>query len=67
MELSVEPRLGKMVLYGVLFKCLDPIVTIACMLSYRDPCKWTILFRQREREGVGRREGERENEGLTKI
>ena len=38
-SLSVLPHLAKMVLYGVLFRCLDPVVTIACALSYRDPCK----------------------------
>ncbi|XP_065188763.1 3'-5' RNA helicase YTHDC2-like isoform X2 [Sycon ciliatum] len=35
--LSVEPRLGKMVLYSVLFCCLEPVVIIACALAYRDP------------------------------
>uniref|UniRef100_A0A8D3AHL2 RNA helicase n=1 Tax=Scophthalmus maximus TaxID=52904 RepID=A0A8D3AHL2_SCOMX len=36
-ELSVEPHLGKMVLCAVVLKCLDPILTIACTLAYRDP------------------------------
>ncbi|KAM6391605.1 3'-5' RNA helicase YTHDC2 [Rhynochetos jubatus] len=36
-ELPVEPHLGKMVLCAVLLKCLDPILTIACTLAYRDP------------------------------
>ncbi|KAM3874374.1 LOW QUALITY PROTEIN: 3'-5' RNA helicase YTHDC2-like [Diretmus argenteus] len=35
--LPVEPHLGKMVLCAVVLKCLDPILTIACTLSYRDP------------------------------
>ena len=38
-DLPVEPRFGKMVLYGVLLKCLDPILTIVCALAYRDPCE----------------------------
>nr|CAD7456186.1 unnamed protein product [Timema tahoe] len=36
-DLPVEPRLGKMVLYSVVLKCLDPVLTIVCCLSYRDP------------------------------
>ncbi|KAM3842980.1 3'-5' RNA helicase YTHDC2-like [Diretmus argenteus] len=36
-DLPVEPHLGKMVLCAVVLKCLDPILTIACTLSYRDP------------------------------
>ncbi|NXF10314.1 YTDC2 helicase, partial [Smithornis capensis] len=36
-ELPVEPHLGKMVLYAVVLKCLDPVLTIACALACRDP------------------------------
>ncbi|XP_049594394.1 3'-5' RNA helicase YTHDC2 isoform X1 [Syngnathus scovelli] len=36
-DLPVEPNLGKMVLCAVVLKCLDPILTIACTLGYRDP------------------------------
>ncbi|CAJ0958135.1 unnamed protein product [Ranitomeya imitator] len=36
-DLPVEPHLGKMVLCAVVLKCLDPILTIACALAYRDP------------------------------
>eukprot|EP00066_Takifugu_rubripes_P013439 XP_011602705.1 PREDICTED: probable ATP-dependent RNA helicase YTHDC2 [Takifugu rubripes] len=36
-DLPVEPPLGKMVLCAVVLKCLDPILTIACTLAYRDP------------------------------
>lgn len=36
-DLPVEPHLGKMVLSAVVLKCLDPILTIACTLAYRDP------------------------------
>ena len=39
-DLPVEPRYGKMVLYSVVLKCLDPILTIACALAYRDPCEY---------------------------
>ena len=30
-------QVGKMVLFGVLFGCLDPIVTIAAAISYQTP------------------------------
>ncbi|XP_073533333.1 3'-5' RNA helicase YTHDC2 isoform X2 [Phyllobates terribilis] len=36
-DLPLEPHLGKMVLCAVVLKCLDPILTIACTLAYRDP------------------------------
>uniref|UniRef100_A0A3Q3E053 RNA helicase n=1 Tax=Hippocampus comes TaxID=109280 RepID=A0A3Q3E053_HIPCM len=36
-DLPVEPHLGKMVLCAVVLRCLDPILTIACTLGYRDP------------------------------
>jgi ATP-dependent RNA helicase DHX36 len=38
--LPIPPMLGKMLLYGVLFQCLDPLLTIACCLAYRDP--WVL-------------------------
>ncbi|XP_060076466.1 3'-5' RNA helicase YTHDC2-like [Ylistrum balloti] len=36
-DLPVEPSLGKMVLYSVILKCLDPVLTIVCTLAYKDP------------------------------
>ncbi|KAL6011533.1 hypothetical protein ACLOJK_001981 [Asimina triloba] len=35
--LPVEPKLGKMLLYGAIFNCLDPILTVVAGLSVRDP------------------------------
>ncbi|KAF9623472.1 hypothetical protein IFM89_003056 [Coptis chinensis] len=35
--LPVEPKLGKMLLLGAMFKCLDPILTVVAGLSVRDP------------------------------
>ena len=34
--LPIPPMLGKMLMYGVLFQCLDPILTVACALAYRE-------------------------------
>ncbi|KAK4486617.1 hypothetical protein RD792_006868 [Penstemon davidsonii] len=35
--LPVEPKLGKMLIFGSIFNCLDPIMTIVAGLSVRDP------------------------------
>ena len=35
--LPVEPKLGKMLILGAIFKCLDPVMTVAAGLSVRDP------------------------------
>ncbi|KAL6494913.1 hypothetical protein OROGR_009393 [Orobanche gracilis] len=35
--LPVEPKLGKMLIYGAIFNCLGPIMTIVAGLSLRDP------------------------------
>ncbi|KAK4878516.1 hypothetical protein RN001_011022 [Aquatica leii] len=36
-QLSMEPRLGKILIYSVIFKCLDPILTIVASLCYKNP------------------------------
>ncbi|KAM9587115.1 3'-5' RNA helicase YTHDC2 isoform 5-T7 [Morphnus guianensis] len=46
-ELPVEPHLGKMVLCAVVLKCLDPVLTIACTLAYRDPFVLPTLASQK--------------------
>ena len=33
--LPLPPALGKLLLYGVLFGVLDPVLTVACCMSYR--------------------------------
>ncbi|KAF3795012.1 DExH-box ATP-dependent RNA helicase [Nymphaea thermarum] len=35
--LPVEPKLGKMLILGAMFNCLDPILTVVAGLSVRDP------------------------------
>ena len=37
--LPLPPALGKMLLYGVLFSCLDPVLTVACCMAYR----WVLV------------------------
>jgi ATP-dependent RNA helicase DHX57 len=33
--LPLDPLLGRLLLYGILFGCLDPILTVACVMAYR--------------------------------
>ncbi|KAH7547692.1 hypothetical protein JRO89_XS14G0003200 [Xanthoceras sorbifolium] len=35
--LPVDPKLGKMLVMGVIFRCFDPILTVVSGLSVRDP------------------------------
>jgi ATP-dependent RNA helicase DHX36 len=35
--LPVDPRVGKMMIYGALFRCIDPALTIAASMSARNP------------------------------
>lgn len=36
-DLPVDVHIGKMILFGAIFRCLDPILTIAAALSYKSP------------------------------
>lgn len=36
-QLSIDPRLGKMLIYSVIFKCLDPILTLVAVSAHKDP------------------------------
>lgn len=35
--LPLDPNIGKMLLIGSIFQCLDPALTIAAALAHRDP------------------------------
>lgn len=35
--LPVDPKLGKMLIMGAVFRCFDPILTTVSGLSVRDP------------------------------
>lgn len=37
LDLPVEPNFGKMILYSILFKCCEPVLTIVASLAYREP------------------------------
>lgn len=36
-SLPVDPRIGKMMIFGSVFKCLEPVLTIAASMSFRSP------------------------------
>ena len=35
LDLPVEPRLGKMLLYSIALKCVDPVLTIVACAAYK--------------------------------
>ena len=51
LDIPLEPALGKIVLHSVMLKCLDPVLTIACMLAYKSPFTLSV-------EQAGRKAGE---------
>ncbi|XP_054714089.1 3'-5' RNA helicase YTHDC2-like [Uloborus diversus] len=55
LDLPIEPRLGKMVLYSVVLKCLDPVLTIVCCLAYRDPFMIPSQPSQKRAAAIARR------------
>ena len=36
-NLPVHPRIGRMILFAAMFSCLDPVLTIASTLGFKDP------------------------------
>ncbi|CAG9865213.1 unnamed protein product [Phyllotreta striolata] len=36
-QLTIEPHLGKMLIYGVIFRCLEPILTLVASMAHKDP------------------------------
>ncbi|RZC33979.1 ATP-dependent RNA helicase DHX36, partial [Asbolus verrucosus] len=36
-KLPMAPQIGKMILFGAIFNCLDPILSIAASLDFKDP------------------------------
>ena len=51
--LPVDVRLGKMLLYGALFGCVDPITMTAAAISYKSP--FVAPLEQRELADAARR------------
>jgi len=36
-NLPVSPRIGKIILFAAIFSCLDPVLTIASALGFKEP------------------------------
>lgn len=36
-KIPVAPKVGRMILFGAIFSCLDPVLTIAASLDFKDP------------------------------
>lgn len=36
-RLPVAPRLGKMILFGAMFSCVDPVLMVASALGFKEP------------------------------
>ncbi|CAG9116732.1 unnamed protein product [Plutella xylostella] len=56
LDLTVEPKLGKMLLYACVMKCLDPILTIVCSLANKEPFQISMNPENRKKGGMARKE-----------
>ncbi|XP_013183775.2 3'-5' RNA helicase YTHDC2 [Amyelois transitella] len=56
LDLTVEPKLGKMLLYACVMKCLDPILTIVCGLANKEPFQISMNPEHRKRGSAARKE-----------
>ncbi|XP_045500941.1 3'-5' RNA helicase YTHDC2-like [Colias croceus] len=56
LDLTVEPKLGKMLLYACVMKCLDPILTIVCSLSNKEPFQISMKPENRKKGSLARKE-----------
>ena len=36
-RLPVAPKVGRMILFGAIFSCLDPVLIVAASLDFKDP------------------------------
>lgn len=50
--LPVDVRIGKLMLFGAIFRCLDPALTIAASLAFKSPFVRDELLRPCERRLV---------------
>lgn len=67
-RLPMNPQLGRMIIYAVLFRCLDPVLTVAAALSHKDPFYMPVSAEREAREAKrrlarGTREGRTGLEG----
>ncbi|XP_013174019.1 PREDICTED: probable ATP-dependent RNA helicase YTHDC2 [Papilio xuthus] len=56
LDLTVEPKLGKMLLYACVMKCLDPVLTIVCSLANKEPFQISMNPENRKRGSLARKD-----------
>ncbi|CAG9772669.1 unnamed protein product [Ceutorhynchus assimilis] len=54
--LTVEPRLGKMLIFGCIFKCLEPMLTLCASMAHKDPFQLPSQANLRSQAAAKRRE-----------
>ena len=55
LDIPLDPWLGKILLHAVMLKCLDPVLTITCMLAYRSPFILSIDPRSKKEGDASKR------------
>lgn len=56
LDLTVDPKLAKMLLYACIMKCLDPILTIVCSLANKEPFQLSLNPESRRKGNLARKE-----------
>ena len=66
-QLPISPRIGKVLLFGAVFQCVEPALTVAASLSTRSP--FMSPFDKREEADMARRQlgGYTESDHLTLL
>mmetsp|Transcript_19169 Transcript_19169/g.45715 ORF Transcript_19169/g.45715 Transcript_19169/m.45715 type:complete len:1156 (-) Transcript_19169:153-3620(-) len=59
--LPLQPKVGKMLLTATMFKVLDPLLTVACSMAYRDP--WVLPAEPEARRSASRSRRQLSDEG----
>lgn len=49
-KLPIAPQMGKMILFGAIFSCLDPVLSVAASLDFKDPFQMPLGKEQECRE-----------------
>lgn len=44
-KLPVVPKVGRMILFAAIFSCLDPVLTVAASLDFKEPFYIPIVSR----------------------
>ncbi|XP_055878287.1 putative ATP-dependent RNA helicase DHX57 [Biomphalaria glabrata] len=64
-SLPVDVRIGKLMLYGTIFRCLDATLTIAATISFKSP--FIIPFKKKEEAAEKKKEFETNNSDILTM